>query len=147
MTTHLGPSPHLSWSELACKDAARTPYPREWRETRAVELAAVFEVIRARAGNQPILVLSAFRTPEHNRRVGGVDRNSQHLYGRALDLRPPAGWTPQTFFALIRGLAEELYEYEHLTGEKTDLIGGLGLYSTFVHVDTRQGTRLAVWRG
>ncbi len=122
-----GPSPHLAWSELACHDG--TPYPREWRESRAVALAAMFEAVRARVG-KPLRILSAYRTPEHNRRVGGA-RYSQHVEGQALDLKPPQGWT-------VAKLADVVRE------EPT--VVGLGVYPTFVHVDCRPGRRV-VWRG
>jgi uncharacterized protein YcbK (DUF882 family) len=132
-----GPSPHLSWAELACRNAERTPYPSHWRESRAVQLAAVFEAIRAECDNQPIVVSSAYRTPVYNRSIGGA-RHSQHVEGRALDLKPPKGMGIAEFYRRIRALADRL-----------DAIGGLGRYRTFVHVDTRQrqNGRLAVWSG
>lgn len=129
-----GPSPHLTWAELACHDLSRTPYPFSWRETRAPALADVFETIRAACGGLPLRVLSGYRTPEHNRRVGGA-RASQHVEGRALDLAPPPGWTVDRFWGVIRGLTEETW------------INGLGRYPTFVHVDVRVSPRLVVWDG
>lgn len=130
-----GPSAHLSWDELACKDG--TAYPAEWRLTRAVELAEVFEAIRAVCGHQSLTVLSAFRTPEHNRAIGGA-RHSQHVQGRALDLRPPTGWTVARFHARIRELQPSL-----------PLLRGIGRYvaAGFVHVDTRPSDRLVAWNG
>lgn len=132
-----GPSPHLSWRELACKDGA--PYPVQWRKTRARELARLFEHIRA-IWSRPISIGSAYRTPEHNRRVGGA-RHSQHVYGRALDLHPPRGVSVEEFARRIRLLADELCD----AGE--DLVGGLGYYPWGVHADTRPGTRLVVFHG
>lgn len=131
-----GPSKHLGWAELSCRDAAKTPYPVEWRSTRAVALARVFEDLRAACGNVPLTVLSAYRTPAHNRAIGGA-RNSQHVEGRALDLKPPAGWTVARFAALIRGEADAWG------------LGGVGVYRTFVHVDIRPrvADRLVVWSG
>lgn len=125
-----GPSRFLSWRELACKDG--TPYPAEWRADRAVALAAVFEALRAAVGG-PLVVLSAYRTPAHNRFVGGA-RNSQHVQGRALDLAVPAGWTVDEFADLAR---------------RVEGVGGVGIYPTFVHVDTRPKTagRVVVWWG
>ena len=79
-----GPSRHLSWDELACRDG--TPYPEKWRKTRAIELAAAFERIRFLYGGG-IGVSSGYRTEAYNRKVGGA-RLSQHVQGRALDLRP-----------------------------------------------------------
>lgn len=132
-----GPSPFLSWSELACKDAAKTPYPHAWRATRAMLLAREFERIRIAIG-APIRVGSAYRTPEHNRAVGGA-ANSQHMQGRALDLYPPDGWSVAKFYAAIREIA----------GHEESSIGGLGRYPTFVHIDTRPiaNGRLTVWSG
>lgn len=129
-------SPHLSFRELACHDAARTPYPAEWIHSgRVYVLAEVFEAIRAAAGHKPITVLSAYRTPAHNAAVGGAP-GSQHLHGRALDLRPPAGMSVGTFHRIIRELAPTL-----------PALKGIGRYRTFVHVDTRPAVRMAVWQG
>lgn len=131
-----GPSRHLSWAELACRDGA--PYPIEWRETRAAVLALEFERIRA-VVDAPIAILSAYRTPEHNRRVGGA-RNSQHVQGRALDLRPPTGWSIGSFYVAVKALAR---------GEDSAL-WGLGRYPSFLHVDIRLKPahgRLVVWQG
>jgi len=129
-----GPSPHLSWAELACHDPARTPYPAEWRLTRAVELAEMFEAFRSWFGGTPLVVLSAYRTPAWNTHVGGA-RRSQHVQGRALDLRCPR--MPINMHDAARMFAEE---YPHL-------VGGVGLYPSFVHFDTRETTRLVVWHG
>ncbi len=122
-----GPSAHLSWSELACRDRIRTPYPLDWRETRAVELAEAFEALRAAVG-LPLVVLSAYRTRAYNRAVGGAP-NSQHLQGRALDLAPPDGWSPIALLAVTQDIPA---------------IRGLGLYDTFVHIDVRPAPRV-VW--
>lgn len=125
-----GPSRFLSWAEMACKDADRTPYPHEWRADRAVALAGAFEALRGAVG-LPLVVLSCYRTPAHNKRVGGA-KQSQHVQGRALDLLPPKGWTVGQFAAVAR---------------EVDAIKGLGLYATFLHVDVRPTTRRAVWVG
>lgn len=131
-----GPSRHLTWTELACHDAARTPYPARWRESRAVVLAQEFEEIRRRSGNHPIRVLSAYRTPEHNRAVGG-SRSSQHVEGRALDLAPPRGWDLDKFFAVVLAWARD----------ERSAIHGLARYPWGVHFDIRPGPRLVRWEG
>lgn len=128
-----GPSRHLSWKELACKDG--TPYPKEFvRDGRVAQLADTFEHIRHLCGDKPIKVLSAYRTPTWNRKIGGAPK-SQHLEGRALDLRPPQGLSVLQFYNLIRSNSKEFG------------IHGMGLYKTFVHVDIRPTDRLAVWYG
>jgi uncharacterized protein YcbK (DUF882 family) len=129
------PSPHLSWWELACHDPARTPYPTEWRLTRAVEVAELFEEFRRWCGDQPLIVLSAYRTPAWNAHIGGA-RHSQHVQGRALDLKRPR-WTVDRLHREARAFA----------AAHPNLVGGLGYYPTFVHLDTRPSRRLVVWGG
>jgi uncharacterized protein YcbK (DUF882 family) len=124
-------SPHLSWAELACRDRLKTPYPLDWRETRARELAAAFEELRAAVG-LPLVVLSAYRTIAHNRAIGGSP-HSQHVEGRALDLAPPDGWTPLQLAAVARDIPE---------------IVGVGFYPArgFVHIDVRTSGRRVAWQ-
>jgi len=129
-----GPSEHLTWKELACKDG--TPYPINWRSTRAVALAREFEEVRRLCGGKPITILSAYRTPLYNAKIGGA-RLSQHKNGFALDMRPPAGMPVSVFHMRILQYAK--------TPESK--IRGLGLYSTFVHMDIRPAPRLVRWTG
>lgn len=127
-----GPSEHLSWRELACKDG--TPYPEKFVEDgRVFKLAQMFEDIR-RLWNKPIIVLSAYRTPEWNIKIGGA-RYSQHVQGRALDLRPPKGIRLPDFYHAIHDNANDFG------------IHGLGIYGTFVHVDIRPTNKLVTWSG
>jgi uncharacterized protein YcbK (DUF882 family) len=137
-----GPSLHLSWVELGCHDRLRTPYPLDWRETRAVTLArGAFEVVRAVWG-LPITIISGYRTVEYNaeiyRKLGQPVVDSQHCYGRALDMYPPEGVTVYDFWTAIMDLT------------KTTPIRGVGYASpkagNYVHIDTREADRVAVWR-
>lgn len=130
-----GPSEHLSWDELCCHDPARTPYPEDWMETRAIELAAMFEAFRAWCGNEPMIVDSGYRTREWNVTCGGA-KTSQHVEGRALDLRRP-GWD----------IAQLHAEAKKFAVAHPAMVGGVGLYPTFVHLDTRASARLVVWNG
>lgn len=124
-----GPSPHLSWTELGCRDG--TPYPEAWRQSRLPELAELFERIRKKIG-RPITVGSGYRTLAHDRSVG-TSRSSQHVEGRALDLYTPTGITLTAFHAIVRAIMADRG------------CGGIGYYSWGVHVDTRPGTRLDRW--
>nr|QJB19715.1 MAG: peptidase [Microvirus sp.] len=58
----------------------------------------VMEKIRAEYG-MPIYITSGYRTPEHNKKVGGV-ANSQHIYGEACD------FTGRDFKRLLRIIDE-----------------------------------------
>ncbi len=137
-----GPSVHLSWSELSCKDRGRTPYPLVFiRDGRAATLSALFEQVRSLLGGQPLTVLSGYRTPEHNRKIGGSP-DSQHVQGRALDVAHPT---------LLPRQVVDLVKQAKAAGA-LPLLGGLGLYEKagFVHIDTRPvptGRTLIVWNG
>jgi len=123
-------SAHLNWKELACKDG--TPFPIKW-EDRAKRLADLFEDIRSLSGNNPIQIYSAYRTVFHNKKIKGAT-NSQHLYGRALDLHHTE-LSPSEFYEIIRSNVAILR------------IKGLGRYKTFTHVDIRPTDNLVVWTG
>lgn len=134
-----GPSEHLSWSELACHDDARTPYPLDWRETRAVTLARLFEEVRSLLGTQPIVILSGYRTPAYNSTLEGSALNSQHVQGRAVDISHPTLSAREVYIRIVSAQRR---------GHVRDL-GGIGLYKTFVHIDVRPkpNGRLARWSG
>lgn len=140
-----GPSKNCSWAELGCHDAARSPYPKTWID-RAIALASEFESIREACARfmavdeAPIDIISAYRTQAQNAKVGGVGA-SQHLFGRALDLGPPAGMLVEDFGKICLEQAN-----------KRGIIRGVGLYPSegprgHVHIDLRPEVTLATWRG
>ena len=73
---------------------------------------------------QPILINSACRCADHNKRVGGSP-NSQHIRGTAADIRV----TGMSAESLARA-AEQVRGFR---------VGGIGIYTRqgFVHVDVR----------
>jgi uncharacterized protein YcbK (DUF882 family) len=117
---------------LAASDSI--PYPEQWRDSRAIVLAGEFEAIREVWG-RPIRITSAYRTPETNVKAKGK-KNSQHLYGRALDLKAPAGINFQVFYNKVLTLAKE-----------RGIIRGVGLNmkNRHVHIDTRPSDVLVTW--
>ena len=106
-------TPHFRVREFASKDGADTVLVDE-------TLAELLEEIRAAAGGA-VTISSGYRSPEHNKAVGGVP-HSQHVYGRAADI-VVSGSPP-----LLIGQIAEYY-----LGDR----GGIGVYQTFTHVDTR----------
>jgi uncharacterized protein YcbK (DUF882 family) len=70
-------SPHFSRSEFRCRHCGRLEGP-------AIALVAVLERIRALDG-RPLVVVSGYRCPAHNRAVGGAI-GSQHTHGTAADI-------------------------------------------------------------
>lgn len=91
-------------------------------------LVSVLQNIRNHFG-QPVTITSAYRSASHNKKVGG-STFSQHLFGMAADIKV-AGVSPRE----VAGYAETL-----LDGK-----GGIGIYSTFTHIDVR--TTMSRWNG
>jgi hypothetical protein len=118
-------SAHFAMSEFNSRDGVQVPRGFRGNVQRVMEN---LEVLRTELGDKPMTIVSGFRSCEHNRRVGGASR-SRHLCGQAADIRV-ADTTPETVHATI----------ERLIGEGRMQQGGLGIYNTFVHYDTR-GTR------
>ena len=113
---------NFSKSELDCKSGADCPYPDRLRH-----LAWTLQAIRDEFG-APIKVNSGYRSPEHNKKVGGV-RNSQHVEALAADLVPAKGGEAELnrLVLVILDLAESRFIPR----------GGVGVYKTFVHYDIR----------
>lgn len=71
-------SPHFSRREFACRHCGVAKIARG--------LVARLEITRAHIG-QPLVIVSGYRCPVHNKRVGGA-RHSRHMVGDAVDIRP-----------------------------------------------------------
>ena len=71
----------------------------------------------------PLKISSGFRCRKHNREVGG-SVESQHTLGLAADVLIPEGWTAER----LVDLAETIEVFR---------AGGIGTYSTWIHVDVR----------
>ena len=106
-------SPHFRLGEFASKDGSDKVLVDD-------DLVDLLEKIREAAGGA-VTINSGYRSPAHNAAVGGVS-SSQHLYGRAADI-VVEGASP-----LLVGQIAEYY---------LDRRGGIGVYQTFTHVDTR----------
>lgn len=84
------------------------------------DLVSVLQKIRTHFGKS-VTINSAYRTPTKNKAVGG-EIYSQHLYGRAADIMVNSV-SPKK----VAAYAETLLKNK----------GGIGIYSTFTHIDTR----------
>jgi uncharacterized protein YcbK (DUF882 family) len=91
-------------------------------------LVALLQTIRTHFG-KPVKVLSAYRTPEYNAKIGGA-KNSTHKKGMAADIT-------------IRGVSlKKIADF----AEDLD-VGGIGVYpdNHFVHLDVWRSMRR--WKG
>jgi uncharacterized protein YcbK (DUF882 family) len=92
-------------------------------------LIRILEAVR-REFHTPVYINSACRCEAHNKVVGGSP-TSQHVKGRAADIRVPGRTSSE-----VAKFVEEFMDGE----------GGIGVYETFVHVDSRtEGP--ARWKG
>lgn len=107
------PANNFNRSEFACKCGCGM-------DTVDAELLYLLNELR-RDGGRAVHILSGNRCEEYNEKVGGA-KNSNHLISRAADIMI-IGVTPYQVFS-------------HFNQKYPDSFG-LGLYKTFVHVDTR----------
>ena len=122
-------SKNFKKSEFKCRDG--TEVPDELMDNLR-ELVENLQIIRDHI-NKPMLIISGYRTPKYNRRIGGAKR-SQHMKAKAADI-VVRGVKPQEMREVIVSLIKE--------GKIKK--GGVGLYRSFVHYDVRgRNTR---WKG
>lgn len=108
--------------EFMSKDG--TPVPDKYLDN-VKELAKNLQVLRGYLG-EPISINSGYRSPAHNKKVGGKPQ-SQHLTASAADITTRSK-TPKQLKAIVEALIKE---------DKLK-IGGIGLYPGFLHVDIRK---------
>lgn len=100
--------------EFACEDGSDVVFVSDG-------LVQVLQAIRSHFG-RTTNVNSGYRTPSHNKKVGG-EEYSQHLYGLAADIEVK-GINPKTVAAYVEKLLPNM--------------GGIGIYSWGVHIDVRK---------
>lgn len=110
---HTKLSTNFRVKEFACTDGSDPVFID-------TELVNVLQKIRTHFGKS-VTITSAYRTPTKNKACGG-STYSQHLYGRAADVKI-SGVSPKK----VAAYAETLLKNK----------GGIGIYSTFTHIDTR----------
>jgi len=90
----------------------------------------VADEIRARLGVKLVRISSAYRSPEYNAQCAGAASRSYHMQNMALDLVYDCD-------------PREVYEAAEQLRQEGFFRGGVGLYNSFVHIDTRG--RNATW--
>jgi len=122
-------SKNFKKSEFKCRDG--TNVPAELMDNLE-ELVENLQIIRDHIA-VPMRIISGYRSPKYNRKIGGA-RKSQHMKAKAADI-------------VVRSLKPvELREIIiNLIKEGKIKKGGVGLYRSFVHYDTRGWN--ARWKG
>lgn len=131
-------TPHFSVAEFDSHDG--TDYPADRVETHLRPLCVALERIREELSQDagkpvPLAIISGYRSPAHNARVKGAPK-SRHVEGDAADVAPMG--------VSVRALHECALRLHKLGVIR---IGGLALYKSWVHIDTRPGDVLARWTG
>jgi hypothetical protein len=119
-------SAHFNIGEFVCKDGS---IPPKTILGNVQELMDNLEIIREAAGGAAIHINSGYRSPAHNKKVGGETR-SMHLCGMAADITIK-GKTAKQVHSLILDLIKQ--------GKIHD--GGVGEYATFTHYDVGNSRR------
>lgn len=120
---------NFNLSEFKCRDGSDVP--DELLEN-VQRLAKNLQVLRDHIG-RPIRVISGYRSPSYNRKIGGA-KKSQHMVAKAADIKVE-GMSPDDVWKTILLLIKE--------GRMAS--GGVGRYKTFTHYDHRG--RNARWSG
>jgi uncharacterized protein YcbK (DUF882 family) len=120
---HFDASEFTEYFHVHRRGVTNSEPPRElWGNI--VPTIRIVDALRAHWG-KPIVLLSSYRSPAYNRAIGDAAPKSYHMQFRALDIAV-AGKTPkQVFDKLLTWRAEGKFK------------GGIGLYNSFVHIDTR----------
>jgi uncharacterized protein YcbK (DUF882 family) len=111
-------SEHFRQAEFTCNHCGKLHKSNPCPPKQVLEW---LEIARANFGASPVIIVSGYRCPVHNRNVGGA-KNSYHMKGNAVDF-------------YIRGV-DPISVY----GYMDNLIcnqGGVGKYTTFTHIDNR----------
>lgn len=104
---------HFKVKEFACKDGSPIVFVDEY-------LAVLLDILRETI-KKPVIITSGYRTPEHNKKVGGA-KYSYHMRGMAADI-------------IVKDMAPK-----DVAKELNKLVPnscGIIVYKSWVHFDTR----------
>lgn len=96
-------SPHFTMAELCVTGTGLPNRPMAPMRDRLASTALQLERVRSLLNDRPIVISSAYRSPEVNARVGG-SKTSAHVAGFAVDFTCPGFGTPREIVNKLRGL-------------------------------------------
>jgi len=145
-------SPHFRLEQFLCKQTTTMPQYVLVRPRLLATLEQVLADVVARGHDVSTLhVMSGYRTPYYNRRIGNTTGYSRHLYGDGVDIFVDAdgnGWMDDLNGdgVVTKADAQVLASWVQAAAQRdgTPFVGGLGVYGPkpphrgpFVHVDLR----------
>lgn len=116
------------------------PPPQE-KWSNIVPTLVVLDRFREEMG-ESVKITSSYRAPNYNSAIGGEDK-SQHMEFCAIDFKCIKG-EPNEWANLIKSYRGQVF-HNPATNTPFTFSGGIGVYNTFVHIDTRGYD--ANWRG
>ena len=122
------PDEVLSYADVV-RNGVRNSLPPRSQWPNIIPTLWVMDHLRFVLG-QPVTLTSIYRNEDYNREVGGASR-SQHKENRAIDFQVRNVSPRRAANSLIKLRDSGMFK------------GGVGVYRTFVHVDTRG--RNATW--
>jgi len=126
---HFSPEEFTSYFHITRRGVTNSAPPEHLWEN-IVPTLRIVDALRDHFG-KPITILSSYRSQAYNAAIGDAAPKSLHKQFKALDISV-SGHTPREVF-------ETLLSWRN----QKRFAGGLGLYPSFVHIDTR-GTN-ATW--
>jgi uncharacterized protein YcbK (DUF882 family) len=146
-------SPHFTLEQFLCKDGAKGRTYVALRPALLLKLELVLQELARRGMPAPtLIVMSGFRTPAYNARLGNETSLSRHLYGDAADVildrdgdgemddLDGDGFVTREDAVVLQDLVHAALDARWAAGP---LVGGLSAYQPsgnhgpFVHIDTR----------
>jgi uncharacterized protein YcbK (DUF882 family) len=115
---------HFTIGEMCCKCGCNT-IPNDIFDNLK-KLCVQLELLRAEIG-RPITVISQYRCVARNKKIGGAPK-SRHISGRAADI-------------VVEGMSPE-----EVAKAADKLFRGIGIYSSFTHLDIRKSVFKARWK-
>ena len=153
-------TPHFRAWELAQHDGPVRRLPTDPtildNLQKTAEMAEALRIRWALKCPDPRLtIISGYRSPEQNARIGGA-KQSQHLLGKAVDIvRADIDWDDLRHGVGTEADADKMQEFSEFVERSIDhdtslvVVGGFGIYPGWLHLDWRPrlGIKVARWFG
>lgn len=144
-------APHFTLKQFLCKQTSQLPQYIVLQEKLILKLEWLLEQVNKKGIRATSFhIMSGYRTPHYNRRLGNVS-NSRHIYGDAADIfidEDNNGIMDDIngdgkINHLDVNVLYEIIEQSHHHANYKPFVGGLGRYRSnnrrgpFIHIDTR----------